>query len=67
MTDTEAKTNGPLDGEKIPWDPDDPEIQKEWRRPADIDQDMKEMDRRKRVEMILNRSVSYLQSDIFKK
>ena len=55
MADTEAKTNGPMDGEKIPWDPDDPDVQRQMRRPADIDQDMKEMDRRKRVEMILNR------------
>lgn len=57
MADTEVKTNGPVDGEKIPWDPDDPEVQRQLRRPADIDQDMKEMDRRKRVEMILNSKV----------
>lgn len=36
------------------FDPDDPECQKQMRRPADIDQDMKEMDRRRRVDVILN-------------
>ncbi|GAB6025468.1 hypothetical protein CHUAL_011208 [Chamberlinius hualienensis] len=57
MAETEAKTNGPMEGDRVPWDPDDPEVQKQMRRPADIDQDMKEMDRRKRVEMILNSKV----------
>uniref|UniRef100_T1ISN9 Class II aldolase/adducin N-terminal domain-containing protein n=1 Tax=Strigamia maritima TaxID=126957 RepID=T1ISN9_STRMM len=53
MAETQAKANGPVDG-KANIDPDDPEYQRQMRRPADIDQDMKEMDRRKRVEMILN-------------
>jgi len=57
MTDSTAKTNGPMEGEKLLQDPDDPEYQKQKIRPADIDQDMKEMDRRKRVEMILNSNI----------
>lgn len=36
------------------FDPDDPETQREMWRPPDIDQDMKEMDRRRRVDIILN-------------
>lgn len=39
------------------FDPEDPELQKEIMRPADIAADMKEMDRRKRVEMIMNSQV----------
>ena len=43
---TEAKFN-----------PDDPETQRMIWRPPDIDQDMKEMDRRKKVDMIMNSQV----------
>ncbi|XP_054167044.1 protein hu-li tai shao-like isoform X2 [Oppia nitens] len=41
----------------VKFDPDDPECQREMWRPPDIDADMKEMDRRKRVEMIMNSQV----------
>lgn len=58
MADLEPKLNGPAYevGERLMdrIDPDDPEYQKQMWRPPDIDQDMKEMDRRKRVEMIMN-------------
>ncbi|XP_027199064.1 adducin 1-like protein hts isoform X6 [Dermatophagoides pteronyssinus] len=39
------------------FDPDDPETQREMMRPPDIEQDMKEMDRRRRVDVILNSQV----------
>ena len=39
------------------FDPDDPETQRMMMRPPDIDQDMKEMDRRKRVDAIMNSQV----------
>ncbi|KAH9528991.1 adducin 1-like protein hts isoform X4 [Dermatophagoides farinae] len=39
------------------FDPDDPEIQRQMMRPPDIEQDMKEMDRRRRVDVILNSQV----------
>lgn len=39
------------------FDPDDPECQRQMMRPPDIEQDMKEMDRRRRVDVILNSQV----------
>ncbi|CAG2108612.1 unnamed protein product [Medioppia subpectinata] len=39
------------------FDLDDPECQRQMMRPPDIEQDMKEMDRRKRVDMIMNSQV----------
>ncbi|KAF8777949.1 protein hu-li tai shao-like isoform X2 [Argiope bruennichi] len=39
------------------YDPDDPEYQKQLWRPPDIEQDVKEMERRKRVEIIMNSQV----------
>ncbi|KAI7688834.1 hypothetical protein SSS_09525 [Sarcoptes scabiei] len=39
------------------FDPDDPESQRQMMRPPDIEQDMKEMDRRRRVDVILNSQV----------
>ncbi|CAG2176558.1 unnamed protein product [Oppiella nova] len=50
-----AEQNGVTSAMKF--DPDDPECQRQMWRPPDIDQDMKEMDRRKRVEMIMNSQV----------
>ncbi|KAH9403883.1 Class II Aldolase and Adducin N-terminal domain [Tyrophagus putrescentiae] len=52
----------PVNGEggqqqQLAFDPDDPECQREMMRPPDIEQDMKEMDRRKRVDVILNSQV----------
>lgn len=44
-------------GEGQLFDPDDPETQRQMMRPPDIDQDMKEMDRRRRVDVILNSQV----------
>lgn len=45
------------DGLKSPemFDPDDPECQRQMWRPPDIQQDVQEMERRKRVEVIMNR------------
>lgn len=37
------------------FDPDDPECQRQMWRPPDIQQDVQEMERRKRVEIIMNR------------
>jgi adducin len=42
---------------EMKFDPDDPECQRQMWRPPDIEQDMKEMDRRKRVDMIMNSQV----------
>ncbi|XP_067136630.1 protein hu-li tai shao isoform X5 [Centruroides vittatus] len=56
----EAKVNGVADEDVKAidkFDPDDPECQRQMWRPADIEQDMKEMIRRKRVEMIMNSQV----------
>ncbi|GFR00269.1 protein hu-li tai shao, partial [Trichonephila clavata] len=39
------------------FDPDDPEYQKQLWRPPDIQQDVQEMERRKRVEIIMNSQV----------
>lgn len=39
------------------YDPDDPEYQKQLWRPPDIQQDVQEMERRKRVEIIMNRLI----------
>lgn len=44
-------------GQQVAFDPDDPDCQREMMRPPDIEQDMKEMDRRKRVDVILNSQV----------
>lgn len=44
-------------GQQLAFDPDDPDCQREMMRPPDIEQDMKEMDRRKRVDVILNSQV----------
>lgn len=57
MADTENQHNGTIEenGPVTKYDPDDPESQKQMWRPPDIDQDMKEMERRKRVDMIMNR------------
>lgn len=60
MAEIENKLNGVIGDEEIPvgkFDPDDPECQRQMWRPADIEQDMKEMDRRKRVDMIMNSQV----------
>ncbi|XP_064465888.1 protein hu-li tai shao-like isoform X2 [Ornithodoros turicata] len=46
-----------LDSHSKPYDTDDPETQRQMWRPPDIEQDMKEMERRKRVEMIMNSQV----------
>lgn len=51
----QAPMNG--GGGQLVFDPDDPECQREMMRPPDIEQDMKEMDRRKRVDVILNSQV----------
>ncbi|XP_028966682.1 protein hu-li tai shao [Galendromus occidentalis] len=48
------ESNGATNGT---FDPEDPEVQKQMMRPPDIAADMKEMDRRKRVEMIMNSQV----------
>ncbi|XP_022669162.1 protein hu-li tai shao-like isoform X3 [Varroa jacobsoni] len=48
------ESNGGTNGT---FDPEDPELQRQMMRPADIAADMKEMDRRKRVEMIMNSQV----------
>lgn len=57
MSDNEEKPNGPVNGDKAEHDvdPDDPEYQRQMMRPPVIEQDVKEMERRKRVEMIMNR------------
>ncbi|KAI2803664.1 Class II Aldolase and Adducin N-terminal domain [Blomia tropicalis] len=47
----------PMNGGDTHFDPDDPECQREMMRPPDIEQDMKEMDRRRRVDVILNSQV----------
>lgn len=62
MADTEIKANGNIEenGPVTKYDPDDPESQKLMWRPPDIDQDMKEMERRKRVDMIMNRYINVL-------
>uniref|UniRef100_A0A1W7RAC3 Protein hu-li tai shao n=1 Tax=Hadrurus spadix TaxID=141984 RepID=A0A1W7RAC3_9SCOR len=60
MAEIENKPNGTIGEDEMPisaFDPDDPECQRQMWRPADIDQDMKEMDRRKRVDMIMNSQV----------
>ncbi|CAN7990781.1 unnamed protein product [Ixodes hexagonus] len=54
MADTKAATNGVADGKLERYDGDDPAMQRQLWRPPDIEQDMKEMERRKRVEMIMN-------------
>lgn len=56
----EDKINGLIEEEEKAidkFDPEDPECQRQMWRPADIEQDMKEMIRRKRVEMIMNSQV----------
>ncbi|XP_071043726.1 protein hu-li tai shao isoform X12 [Parasteatoda tepidariorum] len=55
----EVKVNGVVEenGPVPTYDPDDPECQKQMWRPADINQDMKEMERRKRVDIIMNSQV----------
>lgn len=60
MAEVESKTNGTIqeNGPVVCYDPDDPENQKEMWRPPDIDQDVKEMERRKRVDVIMNRYLS---------
>lgn len=57
MAETEEKVNGTMNGERSidQIDPDDPEYQRQMMRPPVIEQDVKEMERRKRVEMIMNR------------
>lgn len=59
MEDTENKPNGNLEenGPVLKYDPEDPESQKLMWRPPDIDQDVREMERRKRVDMIMNSQV----------
>lgn len=49
------ESNGGTNGT---FDPEDPELQRQMMRPPDIAADMKEMDRRKRVEMIMNSQVT---------
>ncbi|XP_076368888.1 protein hu-li tai shao-like isoform X6 [Tachypleus tridentatus] len=57
MASVEQRVNGPTCGEFNVYDPEDPEYRRQlWRRP-DIEQDMKEMERRKRVETIMNSQV----------
>lgn len=56
-TTAEPVVQNGLNTEQNRFDPDDPECQKEMLRPPDIDQDMKEMDRRRRVDVILNSQV----------
>ena len=53
-----AEQNGVTTDAKFnPGDPEDPETQRLLWRPPDIEQDMKEMDRRKKVDMIMNSQV----------
>ncbi|KAG1678650.1 Protein hu-li tai shao [Nymphon striatum] len=58
MAETEEKVNGTMNGDRSRTidqiDPDDPEYQRQMMRPPVIEQDVKEMERRKRVEMIMN-------------
>nr|XP_042905596.1 protein hu-li tai shao isoform X3 [Parasteatoda tepidariorum] len=58
MTSTE-NANEVNENAKIPemYDPDDPECQRQMWRPPDIQQDVQEMERRKRVEIIMNSQV----------
>ncbi|XP_074640502.1 protein hu-li tai shao-like isoform X3 [Tubulanus polymorphus] len=53
---TEAQVNGPENGGKFidSVDPDDPEYQKNLRRPAEIKEDVRQMEANKRVSLILS-------------
>ncbi|KAG8180324.1 hypothetical protein JTE90_028871 [Oedothorax gibbosus] len=59
MAETEDETNGIMleNGPVVCYDPDDPENEKQMLRPPDIHEDVKEMERRKRVDMIMNSQV----------
>ncbi|XP_022086694.1 gamma-adducin-like isoform X2 [Acanthaster planci] len=54
MADTSLANNVDEVREKLLPDPDDPEYQKELQRPAHIKADMKDMERQRRVSLILN-------------
>ncbi|XP_064603859.1 alpha-adducin-like isoform X3 [Liolophura sinensis] len=57
MTDSAPQMNGPASpsGKYIDSiDPDDPEYQRSMRRPADVKEDVQQMEQRKRVSLVLN-------------